>query len=120
MTKVTAKYYVFRDKEQGEFLRKFRDKGTLAFCAEYTDEIHKALTMSEEGYEGQKKEMKNLAKAFGAEIIEVNATFELTYPNGDEVREIEKDDQVDLGYFGDFLKRRLAQQLFGDGEQNGL
>lgn len=116
MTKVTTKYYVFRDKKEGEFLRKFRDQGTLAFHAEYTDEIHKAITMSEEGYEKQKKELKNLAKAFGTEIIEVNATFKLTYPNGDEIREIEKDDSDDFGCFGDFLKRRLAQQLFGDGE----
>ena len=43
----------------------------------------------------------------------MNATFELTYPNGDEIREIKKDD---LGDFGELLKRRLAQQLFGDGE----
>jgi hypothetical protein len=113
MTKVTTKYYVFRDKEEGEFLAKYQSKGTLAYHAEYTDEIQNALSMSEEGYEKQKKELKNLAKAFGAEIIEVNATFELTYPNGDEIRGIEKDD---LGDFGEFLKRRLAQQLFGDGE----
>ena len=113
MTKVTAKYYVFRDKKEGEFLQKFHDKGTLAFHMEYTDEIHKALTMVPEAYEQQKKELKYFAKASGNEIIEVNATFELTYPNGDEIREIEKDD---LGDFGEFLKRRLAQQLFGDGE----
>lgn len=113
MTKVTAKYYVFRDKEQGKFLESYKDRGRLAFKSTYTDEIQGALPMSEEGYEQQKKELKNLAKAFGAEIIEVNATFELTYPNGDELREIEK---KDLGDFGEFLKRRLAQQLFGGDE----
>lgn len=116
MTKVTTKYYVFRDKEQGEFLESYKDRGRLAFQNSYTDEIQSALSMSEEGYERQKKELKNLAKAFGAEIIEVNATFELTYPNGDEVREIEKNESDDFGCFGEFLKRRLAQQLFGDGE----
>lgn len=113
MTKVTAKYYVFRDKKEGEYLQKFHDKGTLAFHMDYTDEIHKALTMIPEAYEQQKKELKFFAKASGNEIIEVNATFELTYPNGDEIREIEKDD---LGDFGEFLKRRLAQQLFGGDE----
>lgn len=113
MTKVTAKCYVFRDKEKGEFLESYKDRGSLVFQNSYTDKIQNALTMSEEGYERQKKELKNLAKAFGAEIIEVNATFELTYPNGDEIREIEKDD---LGDFGEFLKRRLAEQLFGGGE----
>lgn len=113
MTKVTTKYYVFRDKEQGEYLQKFHDKGTLAYHAEYTDEIHKALTIIPEAYEAQKKQMKLLAKAFGAEIIEVNATLELTYPNGDEVREIEKDDLDD---FGNCLEAMLIKQLFGDGE----
>lgn len=116
MTKVTTKYYVFRDKEQGEFLESYKDRGRLAFQNSYTDEIQCALSMSVEGYEKQKKEMKNLAKAFDAEIIEVNATFELTYPNGDEVREIEKNESDDFGCFGEFLKRHLAQQLFGDGE----
>lgn len=114
MTKVTTKYYVFRDKEQGEFLTKYRDQGTLAFQAKYTDEIHRALTMSEEGYEKQKKELKNLAKAFGAEIIEVNATFELTYPNGDEVREIENKDDRDE--FKALLNTILAKSVLGDGE----
>lgn len=116
MTKVTTKYYVFRDKEKGEFLAKYQSKDTLAYHAEYTDKIHKALTMISEAFEAQKKQVKSLAKALGDEIIEVNATFELTYPNGDEIREIEKDDSDGLGDFGEFLKRRLVQQLFGDGE----
>nr|DAO60655.1 MAG TPA: hypothetical protein [Caudoviricetes sp.] len=106
MTKVTAKYYVFRNKEVGEFLEKYKDRGRLAFENDYTNEIQGALTLSEEGYEQQKKEMKNLAKAFGAEIIEVNATYELTYPNGDEVREIEKDEKKD---FDNFLKALLGK-----------
>ena len=62
MTKVTAKYYVFRDKKEGEYLQKFHDKGTLAFHAEFTDEIHKALAMIPEAYEQQKKQMKTLLK----------------------------------------------------------
>ena len=95
-------------------MRKFHDQGTLAFHAEYTDEIHKALTMISEAYEVQKKEMKNLARTFGAEIIEVNATFELTYPNGDEVREIENKDERDE--FKSLLKGILAKSILGDGE----
>lgn len=116
MTKVTTKYYALRNKENGTFLKKFHDKGTLAYHAEYTDEIHKALTMIPEAYEAQKKQMKMFAKTLGAEIIEVNASFELTYPNGDEIREIKKDDSDGLGDFGEFLKRRLAEAIFGEGE----
>mgnify|MGYP007053505991 CR=1 FL=1 len=59
MTKVTAKYYVFRDKEVGEFLAKYKDRGRLVFENDYTNEIQGALTLSEEGYEQQKKEIKN-------------------------------------------------------------
>lgn len=114
MTKVTAKYYVFRDKKEGEYLQKFHDKGTLAFHAEFTDEIHKALTMIPEAYEQQKKQMKNLAKAMNVEIIEVNATFELTYPNGDENRENENKDDRDE--FKALLKEIMAKNIFGDGE----
>lgn len=116
MTKVTAKYYVFRDKKEGEFLESYKDRGRLAFQNTYTDKIQNALTMNEEGYEKQKKELKNLAKAFGAEIIEVNATFELTYPNGDEVREIEKNGLDDILSFGDFLKTILGKELSEEGE----
>lgn len=116
MTKVTTKYYVFRDKENGTFLKEFHDKGTLAYHTETTGDIHKALTMIPEAYEAQKKQMKLLAKTLGAEIVEVNATFELTYPNGDEIREIEKDDSDGLGDFGEFLKRRLSEAIFGEGE----
>ena len=116
MTKVTTKYYVLRNKENGTFLKKFHDKGTLAYHTETTEDIHKALTMIPEAYEAQKKQMKLLAKTLGAEIIEVNATFELTYPNGDEIREIEKDDSDGLGDFGELLKRRLASAIFGEGE----
>ena len=116
MTKLTAKYYVFRDKNEGEFLESYKDRGRLAFQNDYTDKIQNALTLSEEGYERQKKEIKNLAKAFGAEIIEVNATFELAYPNGDEIRELEKNESDDLLSFGDFLKTVLGKNLSGDGE----
>lgn len=116
MTKVTTKYYVFRNKEAGEFLAKYQSKGTLAYHAEYTDEIHKALIMIPEAYEAQKKQTKMLAKALGAEIIEVNATFELTYPNGDEIREIEKNGSNDLLGFDEFLKAILGKESFGDGE----
>lgn len=116
MTKVTTKYYVLRNKENGTFLKKFHDKGTLAYHTETTEDIHKALTMIPEAYEAQKKQMKLLAKTLGAEIIEVNATFELTYPNGDEIREIKKDDLDGLGNFGEFLKHRLAEAIFGEGE----
>lgn len=113
MTKLTAKYYVFRNKKHGDFLKKFHDKGTLAYHTDYTEDIHKALTLIPEAYGPQKKELKMLAKALDCEIIEVNATYELTYPNGDEVREIEKDDRDE---FKALLKEIMAKSIFGGDE----
>lgn len=113
MTKVTTKYYVFRNKENGAFLKKFHDKGTLAYHTDYTEDIYKALTLIPEAYGPQKKELKMLAKTLECEIIEVNATYELTYPNGDEVREIKKDESDE---FKSFLTEILAKSILGEGE----
>ena len=35
-------------------------------------------------------QFKNMAKIFGCEVVKVKAEYKLTYPNGSEVREIEK------------------------------
>ena len=44
----------------------------------------------------------------------MNATFELTYPNGDEIREIENKDDHDE--FKALLKKILDKSILGDGE----
>ena len=86
--KTNQEFIVLRRKETGSFLKLFKDRGTLAYQAEYTDNLPNALFMSLEKYEEDKMQFKSMAKMFGCEVVKVKATYELTYPNGSEVREI--------------------------------
>lgn len=88
--KMNQELIVLRRKETGSFLKSFEDRGTLAYQADYTDNLANALFMSLEKYEEDKMQFKNMAKIFDCEVVKVKATYELTYPNGSEVREIEK------------------------------
>ena len=88
--KMNQEFIVLRRKETGSFLKLFKDRGTLAYQADYTDNLANALLMSLEKYEEDKMKFKSMAKMFGCEVVKVKAEYELTYPNGSEVREIEK------------------------------
>lgn len=88
--KMNQEFIVLRRKETGSFLKLFKDHGTLAHQADYTDNLANALFMSLEKYEEDKMQFKSMAKMFGCEVVKVKAEYELTYPNGSEVREIEK------------------------------
>nr|DAF12652.1 MAG TPA: hypothetical protein [Caudoviricetes sp.] len=86
--KMNQELIVLRRKETGSFLKSFEDRGTLAYQADYTDNLANALFMSLEKYEEDKMQFKNMAKTFGCEVVKVKAEYKLTYPNGSEVREI--------------------------------
>ena len=88
--KETKKDIVFRDKETGGFLKDFKSKGTLAFDANFTNEIEAASVTTMDAYETQKEPFEGLAKATGCEVILVEATFDLKYLNSGEVKEIER------------------------------
>ena len=85
----TKQFIVFRDRETGKYLEGYKSKGTLAFEAEFTDTIKQAAMTSVETFEEQKKQFKSIAKAMDCEVILVEATFDLKYLNGGEVKEIE-------------------------------
>lgn len=82
----TAKYIVFRDRESGQFLTDYKNKGTLAYRGNFHEQIYRATTMPVEDFEKQKKRMKALAKAMNCEIVVVEATYNLKYLNGDEIK----------------------------------
>lgn len=86
--KMNQELIVLRRKETGSFLKSFEDRGTLAYQADYTDNLANVLFMSLEKYEENKMQFKSMAKMFGCEVVKVKATYELTYPNGSEVQEI--------------------------------
>ena len=44
--KMNQEFIVLRRKETGSFLKLFKDRGTLAYQADYTDNLANALFMS--------------------------------------------------------------------------
>lgn len=102
----TKKYIVFRDKETGGFLKDFKSKGTLAFDANFTNEIETASVTTMDAYETQKEQFEGLAKAMDCEVVVVEATFELKYLNGGEVKEIERGE--DAVHFKKAFKELLS------------
>lgn len=95
--KETKQFIVFRNKKTGYYLESYKSKGTLAFDAEFTNTIKQAAMTSVEAFEEQKQQFKSIAKAMDCEVILVEATFNLKYLNGGEVKEIERgEDAVNL------------------------
>lgn len=85
----TAKYIVFRHKDTGTYLTEYKNEGTLAYEANFIKQIRHAKTMDFEAFEAQRKNMKLLAKALDCEILVVEATYDLKYLNGEDVKEVE-------------------------------
>lgn len=95
--KETKQFIVFRDRETGKYLESYKSKGTLAYDADFTENIKDAATTTVAAFETQKKQFKSIARAMDCEVVVVEATFELKYLNGGEVKEIERgEDAVSL------------------------
>lgn len=92
--KQSKTYIVIRNKNNGEFLVDYKSKrNTFAYEANFTSNIEDAATMDIKSYELQKDKIKKLVKAFGSkgcEVVKVEAYYNLTYPNGSDVKKIEK------------------------------
>lgn len=78
---------VFRSRKTGEFLKSYKDRGSLAFQADYCCITH-CLKIPRKKYEDNKKTYKALAAAFDCAV---EAEYKMTYPNGSEVEPIKRD-----------------------------
>ncbi|MBR7928432.1 hypothetical protein KBI51_09675 [Aerococcaceae bacterium zg-ZUI334] len=88
--KINKTYIAMREREEGYFLANYRNEEyELGCAAEWVDEVSSALTVSLDSYEKNKQKYELLAKTLDAEIIKVEASFSLTYPDGSEVKPIE-------------------------------
>lgn len=105
--KQTNTFIVFRNKA-GKFLAEYKNKEyVLAYSADWTDDIAKALTIPEEFYHGRDNERYlAMAMMFNAEPIKVQAEYTLTTLDGQEPSEPVKDDE-------DELKALFGKLLFG-------
>lgn len=86
---------VFRSRVKDAYLKSYKDRGTLAFEADYCCLEH-CLKLPRKKYEENKKTYKALAAAFDCEIVAVEAEYKLTYPNGNELQEIKTEEQPGL------------------------
>lgn len=95
--KENNKLVVFYNAEKDGFLKSYKDKGSLAFTAVFTDRLRDALYLPVEPYEEQKTEIDKLAEAFDCEVLIVEAEYNVTKPDGSDFErtareEVAKDD----------------------------
>ncbi|WP_307975912.1 hypothetical protein [uncultured Streptococcus sp.] len=89
--KTQSTFIVIRSKKSGAFLSSYKNKpATLAYVTDWSADIEDAISVPVKYYELEKENYKNMAKMVQGEVVKVRADYTLTYPNGAEVRTIEK------------------------------
>lgn len=82
--KENNKQVVFYSAENDGFLGKYKDRGTLAFEAGFSEDLKNALSMPLESYEDQKDELDKLAEAFDCEVLIVEAEYNVAKLDGSD------------------------------------
>lgn len=67
--KLTEKLVVFYSAEKDGFLGKYKDRGSLAFEAGFSEDLEDALSMPLESYEDQKTILTSLLKCLVAKFL---------------------------------------------------
>lgn len=95
--KLTEKQVVFYSAENDGFLGKYKDRGTLAFEAGFSEDLKNALSMPLEPYEEQKTEIDKLAETFGCEVLIVEAGYNVTKLDGSDFERTEREGSMKDG-----------------------
>jgi hypothetical protein len=83
--KKTETFIVFRNKETGDFLTKYKSKnGALAYSATWSEDLQDAATNNLELLDRYGDKFSKMAEIFGGELLVVNATYELETLDGEE------------------------------------
>ena len=90
--KENNKQVVFYNAEKNAFLGKYKDRGSLAFEATFTDRLRDALYLPVEPYEEQKTEIDKLAEAFDCEVLIVEAEYNVTKLDGSDFERTERNE----------------------------
>lgn len=93
--KLTETQVVFYNAEKDGFLEKYKDRGTLAFEAGYTNELRRALVLPFCPYEDQKDELDKLAEAFGCEVLIVEAEYNVAKLDGSDFERTEREPSLE-------------------------
>lgn len=89
--KLTETQVVFYNAEKDGFLEKYKDRGTLAFEADYVTELRGALVLPFCPYEDQKDKLGKLAEVFGCEVLIVEAEYNVTKLDGSDFERTERE-----------------------------
>lgn len=93
--KENNKQVVFYNAEKNGFLENYKDKGSLAFKAVFSDSLWKALQLPIEFYEKQKNNIDKLAEAFDCEVLIVEAEYNVTKLDGSDFERTEREETMD-------------------------
>lgn len=95
--KENNKQVVFYSAEKDGFLESYKDKGSLAFTAVFTDRLRDALYLQLEPYEEQKNELDKLAEVFGCEVLNVEVEYNVTKLDGSDFERTEREPSLEDG-----------------------
>lgn len=89
---------MFYNTERDEFLKEYKDRGTLAFEAGLNKDLIGALSLPLESYEDQKDELDKLAEAFGCEVLNVEVEYNVTKLDGSDFERTEREPTFEDGF----------------------
>lgn len=95
--KENNKQVVFYSAKKDAFLGKYKDRGSLAFEAGFSEDLKNALSMPLESYEEQKTELDKLAEAFGCEVLNVEVEYNVTKLDGSDFERTEREEFLKNG-----------------------
>ncbi|WP_295493852.1 hypothetical protein [uncultured Streptococcus sp.] len=96
--KQTETQVVFYNAEKDEFLKEYKDRGTLAFEAGLTTNLIDALSVPLEAYEEQKNSLDKLAEAFDCEVLNVEIEYNATKLDGSDFERTEREPTMEDGF----------------------
>ena len=96
--KQTETQVVFYNAEKDEFLKEYKDRGTLAFEAGLTTNLIDALSVPLEAYEEQKNSLDKLAEAFDCEVLIVEVEYNVAKLDGSDFERTEREPSVEEGF----------------------
>lgn len=93
--KENNKQVVFYSAEKDGFLGKYKDKGSLAFEAGFSENLEDALYMPLKLYEAQKDDLDKLAELFGCEVLIVEVEYNVTKIDGSDFERTEREESME-------------------------
>lgn len=95
--KENNKQVVFYSAKKDGFLASYKDRGTLAFEAKFSNDLEDALHVPVDSYERQKNDLDKLAEVFGCEVLNVEVEYNVTKLDGSDFERTEREPSLEDG-----------------------